>query len=272
MNQTLQPREKGTITSAMRTSSMILAVLLALSGMGCGHARPKVPSVELVDRNEVLSFVAAQPEKRGYVITTNDQLDISFLFEPQLSTRVKVRPDGGVALPIMGDVVVAGLTPAEVDSMLTQAYATYYKAPEITVNVIDFAPPAVYVLGEVHRPLDITLRPGMTALQALAMAAGAKEGSSLGSVILLRRTGPGKAMAERLDLAAVLKGKRGAQDVILAPNDILYVPPTFITKLDRFVDQFFGKLSPIPSLYLAGWQAFHAGDIYGTIVRTPVSQ
>jgi hypothetical protein len=111
----------------------------------------------------------------------------------------------------------------------------------------------------------------MTALQALAMASGAKEGSSLGSVILLRRTGPGQAIAERLDLAAALKGDRGARDVLLAPNDILYVPPTFITKLDRFVDQFFFKLNPVPRLYLSGWEAFHTDRYYGTVVKTQAS-
>jgi protein involved in polysaccharide export with SLBB domain len=273
MNQKLQPGENGTITIAMRSISLILAAALAAAAVGCGHARPEVPAVEVVDHNEAISFETAHPEKAGYIISTNDELDISFLFEPQLSSRVRVRPDGGVALPIMGDVVVAGLTPAEVDSMLTQAYATYYKSPEITVNVTQFAPPSIYVLGEVRRAGDIQLRPGMTAVQALAMASGPTIESKLGNVVLLRRTGPGKAIAERLDLAGVMSGKHGAQDVLLAPNDILYVPPTFITKLDRFVNQFFSRMQPIPGLYLSGWEAFHAHRIYGVVrTTTPVNQ
>jgi len=271
MDQGLQPEKKRTITIAMKRISPILAALLAGTVMGCGHARPDLPAVDLVTHNEALAFATSRPEKSGYVISTDDQLDISFLFNPQLSTRVRVRPDGAVALPIMGDILVAGLTPAEVDSMLTRAYATYYKSPEVTVNVTDFAPPSVYVLGEVNHPTDVKIRPGMTAVQALAVAGGATEKSKLGSVILLRRTGPGKATAERLDLAGVLGGKHGAADVLLAPNDILYVPTSFIAKLDQFVTNFFARMQPIPNLYLGGWQSFHADRIYGTVVRTTVN-
>ncbi len=265
----LQPWKKETIIKAMRSVFVILAGVLLVGAVGgCGSSRSTLPGVELVDRTDVVEFEGLRPEKAGYVLGTGDQLDISFLFEPHLSSRVKVRPDGGVALPIVGDLVVAGKTPSELDSLLTAAYSTYYRDPELTVNVTDFAPPTVYVMGEVARPSDVPLRPGMTALQALAAVSGPRPEGNLSSVILLRRTGPGKAIAERMDLSRVLKGKGRSYDLLLAPNDIIYVPPTFIAKVDRFVDQFFYKMQPVPVLYLRGWEAFHTNDVYDTYQRT----
>ncbi len=249
----------------------LAAAGLCLSAAACGGSRPPVPAVEVMGGDEVYEFASSESGANVYRLATGDVFDVNFLFEPQLSSRVTVRPDGAVALPIMGEVRVAGRTPGELDSLLTHAYGTYFKDPELTVNVTSFAPPSVYVLGEVRHPRQIDLKAGLSMLQAVAFAGGADVGANMGSVILIRRTGENRGMAERVDLGAVLAGKKGARDVLLAPYDIVFVPATFVTQVGRFVDQVFGKLAPIPYLYLRGWEAFHTGDIYGTAQKQPGS-
>jgi len=176
-----------------------------------------------------------------------------------------------VALPIVGDIRAAGRTPAELDSQLTAAYGTYYRDPEVTVNVIEYAPPVVYVLGEVRVPGDVKLVPGMSALQAVAVRGGPVVGANMGSVMLLRRLGDDRAMAQRIDLERVLEAKNRAADPLLAPYDIIYVPPSFITRINRFVDQFFSKLVPVPDAYLRGWEAFHTDEVYDTFLQRSVT-
>ncbi len=257
----------------MKSSSKLLAglFLLALPLAGCGHATTSLPHMEVVEEADSYAFEAVRPAKEGYILANGDVFDVTFLFEKQLDTRVKVRPDGGVALPIVGDVLAAGRTPAELDSQLTAAYATYYREPEITVNVVDFAPPTVYVMGEVRVPGDVELVPGLSMLQAIAVRGGPLVGANMGSVMLLRRLNDRQALAQRIDLERVLEAKNMAADPLLAPYDIIYVPPSFITRIGRFVDQFFNKLTPIPILYLRGWESFHTDDVYDTFLRRTVT-
>jgi polysaccharide export outer membrane protein len=247
----------------------LAAVGLCLSVVACGSARPQSPAVEVLGGDEAYEFAAPGSAAAQYRLTTGDVFDVNFLFEPQLSSRVTVRPDGAVALPIMGEVSVAGRTPGELDSLLTHAYATYFKEPELTVNVTEFAPPSVYVLGEIRFPRQVELSAGLSMLQAVASAGGANVGADLGSVILIRRTGGNRGIAERVDIGAVLRGKKGSRDVLLAPYDIVYVPATFVTKVGRIVDQVLGKAVQAPVLYLRGWEAFHTDDIYGGAQKQP---
>ena len=235
---------------------------------GCGGASddPGVdPTVTMVDPDTV-HFSAVRASKAGYVLTTGDVFDVEFLFEKTLDTRVKVRPDGYVALPVLGEVSAAGRSPAELDSMLTEAYATYYRTPEVTVNVLEFAPERVYVLGEVNRPRAVEIDNGMTLLHALAEAGGPKLTGNLNSVMVLRRLPNDQAYARRVNLKDFLNGQNMSFDFYLQPYDVIYVPQTFIARINQFVDQFFRQMIWVPMLYLRGWEAFHTADVYDTFL------
>jgi len=243
--------------------------LLAVLAAGCaGTSDLKVgDSVNLVDP-ETYEFTAARP-LGGYRLGMGDQFDVDFLFERTLNTRVKVRPDGYVALPIVGEIPAQGRTPAELDSILTEAYSRYYREPDLTINILSYAPPSVYVLGEVHNPRAVDIVPGMSLIHALAMAQPT-ERSNMSSVVLLRRLEGGKAYAQRVNAARFLRGQADAWDVMVAPYDIIYVPPTFVAKLSDFVKDFFGGLVPVPLLYLRTWEAFHTDQVYNTVVNRTV--
>jgi len=242
---------------------------LSVLAAGCGGT-PELKvgdPVNLVDP-ETYAFEAARPVG-GYRLGTGDQFDVEFLFERTLNTRVRVRPDGYVALPIVGEIPAQGRTPAELDSLLTVAYSRYYRDPEVTVNVLTFAPPSVYVMGEVRSARAVEITPGMSMIQALAMAQPTPD-SNLSSVVLLRRLEGGKAYAQRVNAAQFLKGQADAWDVMLAPYDIIYVPATFVAKLQNFVADFFAGLVPVPLLYLRTWEAFHTDQVYNTVLNRTV--
>lgn len=253
----------------MKPIHILAWIASALFWVGCATVdTPDIPTVDVLDRDDsVYEFSALAPAKPGYVLNTQDEFEVNFLFERQLSTRVKVRPDGAVALPIVDDVLVAGLTPSELDSMLTTAYGTYFKDPELTVNVISFAPDQVYVMGEVRNVQGMKLQPGMTVVQALAAAGGPVPGANMGSVMLLRRVGADKAIARRVDLNAVLGGDGGSWDLLLAPSDVIFVPATFVAEISRFVKDTFGGLMAAPLFYLRGWEMFNTDLVYGRFVQ-----
>jgi polysaccharide export outer membrane protein len=80
----------------------------------------------------------------------------------------------------------------------------------------------VYIVGDVHMPGGFIIdKPGLTVLQALAMAQGANPTAKLDGARLIRRTGD-----QRQDLPIALKKilASKAADVELQPDDILFVP------------------------------------------------
>jgi polysaccharide export outer membrane protein len=80
----------------------------------------------------------------------------------------------------------------------------------------------IYVVGDVRMPGGFIVdKPGLTALQALAMAQGANPTAKLDGARLIRRTGD-----QRRDVPIALKKilASKAADVDLQADDILFVP------------------------------------------------
>jgi polysaccharide export outer membrane protein len=84
--------------------------------------------------------------------------------------------------------------------------------------------PVVYVMGDVNRPgayAIVTNDARLSIMQAIAQAGSASKTSERSRVRLLRTTAQGQTeLPVRLD--AIEKGKQ--PDIVLQPNDIIYVP------------------------------------------------
>jgi len=177
-----------------------------------------------------------------YVIQAGDALSVKVFGYPELTQNQLVRPDGKIIAKWVGEVQAVGLTPAELDAVLTEAYCEKIVRPELAVIMRSFGGLAVYVGGEVRRPGEIPLRGRLTPLQAIFSAGGDTEEAKLDSVILVRSYGeePGEIM--ELDLTR--SRESGTADIILQPCDILFVPETTIAKVDRFVNQYIYDIVP----------------------------
>ena len=84
-----------------------------------------------------------------------------------------VGPDGRVSLPILGELDAAGKTTAELKKEIAtalQAKAGLIARPDVSVQIVRFRP--FYVVGMVEKPGEYEYRPGLTVLQAFAMAGG----------------------------------------------------------------------------------------------------
>jgi polysaccharide biosynthesis/export protein PslD len=189
---------------------------------------------------------AAMPEYRIGIL---DELEIRVRYHDRLNGVVKVRPDGRITLEDIGDVYVANMTPTELDTIITKAYSDLIHAPEVTVIVRSFASLSVYVLGEVRNPGAIELKPKMTVLQALAATSGPIRGAKMNSVMMLRRDTTGVLKAVRLDLKASAVKKAEYQDLFVQPEDIIFVPKTFIASVDEFLTQVYAGVLPPLDIY-----------------------
>ena len=109
----------------------------------------------------------------GYRLGAEDRLRIAVYEYPNLDGEYVVGASGAVALPLLGEVVAQGTTPAELSGVIAQALAKAMNstAPvSATVEVVEYRP--FFILGDVERPGPYPYRPGLRMLQALALAGG----------------------------------------------------------------------------------------------------
>ena len=165
------------------------------------------------------SSVVAQDGSADYVLHRGDEITMKVFNRPELEDTVKIRPDGRISVLILDDVPAAGLSTGELDALLTERYAVYFREPEVTVIVRSFADHTIYVGGEVVRPDVVELTGKLTAVGAVFRAGGFKNTARVDNVILLRNDGGGQPLVMKVNLKAVLND--GAADVLLQPFDVV---------------------------------------------------
>jgi protein involved in polysaccharide export with SLBB domain len=182
------------------------------------------------------------PAPTAYVIQPGDRLDVKFFYNSELNESVTVRPDGKISLQLVDEVQASGLTPSELDDILTKRYSGELKKPAITVIMRSFTGQRVYVGGEVNKQGIIDLTTGMTALQAVIDAGGFKETALPQGAIIIRKGPDKRPIPINVDLRKALYGKSPESQTRLKPYDIVYVPKSAIAKANKFVNQYIEKL------------------------------
>ncbi|MGZ5475752.1 MAG: polysaccharide biosynthesis/export family protein [Thermoanaerobaculia bacterium] len=166
--------------------------------------------------------VSADPP--DYRIGIDDVLDIAVWNVAELQKTVPVRPDGKISLPLVNDVVAAGLTPMELRDALTKKIAAYVQSPDVSVVVREIRSLKVSVIGQVRAPGRYDLKGPSTVLDALALAGGFTDFAARRKITILRSAG---TTVQRLSFdydAAVSKRGAGNSNVFVRPGDIVVVP------------------------------------------------
>lgn len=206
-----------------------------------------------------------------YRIEVGDELEIRFPYSAALNQTGRVRPDGKIALMLIGTLKVDGLTMEELDAQLHRLYGQQLRRPELTVNVRgtglakivaggreirpglerlepvvilrEHAPLKFYVGGEVARPGLFSYRARLTVFEAIIEAGGHKPTGELGSVLVLRKQAQASPLLIRRDLRYGLDGF-GVNDIWLEPFDIVLIPKTRVASVAEVFDQYLNQLLP----------------------------
>jgi polysaccharide export outer membrane protein len=167
---------------------------------------------------------AAMPDPPEYRIGIDDVLDIAVWNVTELQKTVPVRPDGKISLPLVNDVVAAGLTPMELRKQLTEKISAFVQNPDVSVVVRDIRSLKVSVIGQVRTPGRYDLKGPATVLDALALAGGFTDFAARRKITILRSTG-NTVQRIRFDYdAAVSKRGSGNHNMFIKPGDIVVVP------------------------------------------------
>src|SRR5262249_39167118 len=75
------------------------------------------------------------PRRQEYVVGVTDAWRIMVWKNPELSTEARVRPDGTITLPLIGDLPAAGRTPTQLRDEVTRRLGSFIKDESTTVLV-----------------------------------------------------------------------------------------------------------------------------------------
>jgi len=95
----------------------------------------------------LLLLVPFSSSAGDYVVGEGDGLDIAVWGVKDLTFSVRVRPDGKITVPGLGDVPASGQTPAELQASLSERLKKLVKNPIVTVTVREITNSKVYIYG-----------------------------------------------------------------------------------------------------------------------------
>jgi len=161
------------------------------------------------------------------ILREGDTIRVTFPGTPTLNggQAQVIRRDGKIGLPLVGDVVAAGKTPADLEKELAKLYANQLLDNKVVVTVESSSFP-VYVSGAVLRPGKILSDHPMTALEAIMEAGGFDETRANEKKVQVIRNNKGHMEHYILNLKRVIDGLDN-QPFYLKPGDIVHVPERF---------------------------------------------
>lgn len=156
-----------------------------------------------------------------YVIGVGDGVSIRAYEQEGLSGSYKVRRDGRIALPLVGELVVAGKHPSQLGKEVEGLLKQYVVTPRVTVNVETSQPVTVTAIGEIKSIGALTLEPPARLIEAIAQAGGPGEFADKSRIFVLRRFPTFQRI--RFTYDAIVHNEGGAANFPLRTGDVIVI-------------------------------------------------
>ena len=188
-----------------------------------------------------------------YTLGPNDVIAIEVRRHPEFSGQYTINSEGKIEYKFVGDIIVNGLTKAELNERLTEVLSEYIIEPEIDVSIVAYLSKVFYVVGDVSRPGKFYMKGNtVTVREALVQANLPTQAAAMGRCRLITPNSTGKNNFVDVNVFKLLYEGDLKENLDMEPGDVLYVPATVIAKIIRVV-------SPVTNL---------AGQAVGTAAKS----
>ena len=164
-----------------------------------------------------------------YVIQPSDVVQISVYREPDLTSVVRLAADGSITFPLIGRVVLSGLTVQQAQDLLAQKLgADYLVNPQVMVTIAEYTKRHFTILGQVQKPgaFDLPVDGKLTILQAVGMAGGFTRIASPSRIVVKRLTKDKKEVVIKVNVAK-LANKTSDEEFFIQEGDAITVPESY---------------------------------------------
>jgi polysaccharide export outer membrane protein len=159
----------------------------------------------------------------AYQLKEGDVINISVWGEDTLNQETRVLPDGSISFPLVGNIVVSGLSAPEVEKAITGGLQEYVPDPDVSVVVTAAEGNRVFVLGKVQEPGAFVMTSPLTVMQALSLSGGLNTFADGNEIRILRGSGNGESQLE-VRYGDIMSGKDLSSNHLLEAGDTILVP------------------------------------------------
>lgn len=202
--------------------SILAFIILAMIMLQACSSSAELPSEQLPPP-EAAETETTEAEDQ-YVIRPGDEIEILVWEQPSFNTLTSVSKLGTIAIPLLGEITVAGLTQEELKRDIEGKLSEFIRGEmNITISIRNTDTLIVSVLGMVTRPDNYPVVDRTSIFRIISTAGGTTEEANLKKVKLYRQSGPEDYVT--LNLVEYLEtGQMDSPVLLVRPGDIVYVP------------------------------------------------
>jgi polysaccharide export outer membrane protein len=219
------------------TRALFAAVVCALFS-ACASLKPhyepspapanKTDNVQREHAEEAAIAAAIQQThitKEDYRLSGGDLLEITVLGLKDMDRSARVGQTGDISYPLVGEVKVGGLTLPQAQAALVLKLKDYLRDPQVTLFIKEYGNKKVFVFGQVNKPgaIELPAETKLTVLEAVSQAEGFTRIAASDRTRVIRLVN-GKSQSFVIEVSAITKRGEKDKDMVLEPNDIVFVP------------------------------------------------
>ena len=179
-----------------------------------------------------------------FILGVGDEVELTVYRHDDLNKKVRIPPDGINTFPLIGEIRTNGTSIHQLRGKIKDSLSVYLVEPQVSLEITSYKGQKIFILGEVNNPGVYQIDTPTTIIEAIAKAGGYTLDGKYTSVVLIRGR-PEKPELKRLDLKKTFTIGDLSQNVFLKSGDVVYVPRTFISNVDRFFKHFENILRPL---------------------------
>lgn len=201
-----------------------------------------------------------------YILGVGDSLQVDVFNIPDYSGEFRILSSGSLNIPVVGSILVEGLSVQQATDQIEQSLANYVRRPNVTISLIRTRPIQIAIAGEVRRPGAYQVTTGgedteaPTLTQAIELAAGITQLADIRQIEVKRRL-PGVAQLDTssarfseketaafqsipIDLWELLKEGDLSKDIQLQDGDRIIIPTASTVSADEITELATASFSP----------------------------
>tara|TARA_X000000950_G_scaffold176661_1_gene214497 strand:- start:2843 stop:3973 length:1131 start_codon:yes stop_codon:yes gene_type:complete len=173
-------------------------------------------------KNKIQDYSEIYNYRYEYILGPSDSVSIDLTDTDDLDGVYKIDQDGMIDLPFIGKIKISELYLNEAQNLLIQIIKTFYKNPDLQINIEEFNSNKVYIVGAVRNQITISLNQQPLTLIEAAIQANfnpSAEDKLFGTSGLLRREGK----VYEINLINTFKNKDEKENFYLKRDDVIFI-------------------------------------------------
>ena len=206
------PASNGLVSRVLATAALVTLVALPAA---CATAKLNYDYSKEPD-----------PRSQEFPVGPGDRVQVNVWRDEELTTDARVRPDGAITVPLVGDVRAAGRTASQIRDEIQSKLTAFMKSETAKVTVIVTEVYSYYftVSGNAERPGIYRPTSYVTALEAITIAGEPNRYADTDDIKILRRDPAGGLKKIPINYDLLRKGERMDQNIVILPGDNIIIP------------------------------------------------